>query len=261
MIPRNLLSVKNLSYDYNHSESVLQNISFDVHQGELIAILGPNGAGKTTLLKILTGLLETHVGQVIYRSKDLSNLTLQERSYRISYVAQSEEIFLPYTVKQIVMMGRAPYLGIMGFEKKEDLEIVHEAMSLTEVTEMANRSIQEISGGERQRVFLARALAQQTPVILLDEPTSHLDLHHQIHFFQLLKKLQSEKNLTIIATLHDLNLAALFADRCLILKRGCVMGYGKTSDTFQSELLSSVYDCSLSVTTLDGKKWVRPNLS
>ncbi|QQR81630.1 MAG: ABC transporter ATP-binding protein [Deltaproteobacteria bacterium] len=240
------LQIQNISYAYTENASVLQDVSCTFETGELLGILGPNGAGKTTLLKILAGFLSPQSGSVDYQSKNISHLSIKERSRLIAYVAQSEEIFLPYTVRQIILMGRAPYLGLMGFESAKDQEIVTEAMELTDVKKFENRLIQDLSGGEQQRVFLARALAQQTPILLLDEPTSHLDLHHQIHFFKLLNTLR-KKGLTIITTLHDLNLASLFADRCLILKNGQAVALGSPGSIFTSQLLSDVYECSLKV--------------
>ena len=228
-------------------------------QNEFIGILGPNGSGKTTLLKILTGLLKPQSGQLTINNK--AHLSLKEKSRLIAYVAQSEEIFLPYTVRQIVMMGRAPYLGLMGFEQASDCDIVEQCLALTETKAFENRFIQNLSGGEQQRVFLARALAQQTSILLLDEPISHLDLKHQIAFFSLIQKIRTQKPLTVIMTLHDLNLAARFCTHLLFLKDGRILGEGSSEQLMTSTLLSQVYDCSLSVTTLDGKKWVRPNLS
>lgn len=235
--------LKNISYAYTENAPVLQDVSCTFETGEFLGILGPNGAGKTTLLKILAGFLSPQSGSVEYQGKNVSHLSIKERSRLIAYVAQSEEIFLPYTVRQIVLMGRAPYLGLMGFESAKDQEIVTEAMELTDVKKFENRLIHDLSGGEQQRVFLARALAQQTPFLLLDEPTSHLDLHHQIQFFKLLKQLKT----TIIMTLHDLNLASLFTDRCLILKNGSSMALGSPTNIFTSQLLSEVYECSLKV--------------
>ncbi len=240
------MQAHDVSYSYDGAAPVLRDVSCAVAPGEFLGILGPNGAGKTTLLKIFAGLLKPRAGTVTDAGMDLGSLSLKERSRRIAYVAQSEEIFLPYTVRQIVLMGRAPYLGLMGFEGPDDHAIVEAAMERTDVARFATRPIQELSGGERQRVFLARALAQQTRVLLLDEPTSHLDLSHQIHFFKLLKVLQGQ-GLTILATLHDLNLAALFCDRCLLLKDGRTRAFGTPRDVFREDILSDTYGCALAV--------------
>lgn len=253
-----MIELHDISYAYTQN-AIFKNTSCVLPQNEFIGILGPNGSGKTTLLKILTGLLKPQSGQLTINNK--AHLSLKEKSRLIAYVAQSEEIFLPYTVRQIVMMGRAPYLGLMGFEQPSDCNIVEQCLTLTETKVFEDRLIQNLSGGEQQRVFLARALAQQTSILLLDEPISHLDLKHQIAFFSLIQKIRTQKPLTVIMTLHDLNLAACFCTHLLFLKDGRILGEGSPEQLMTSTLLSQVYDCSLSVTTLDGKKWVRPNLS
>lgn len=242
------LKIKNISYLYPHSsQEALKDISFEISSGEIIGILGPNGAGKTTLLKILTGLLKPSQGEVFLEEKNLHALSSRERAQQMAYVPQQEEIFLPFSVEQIVLMGRAPYLGhnlgLMGFESDQDHEIAEQSMKKTDIWSLRHRSLHELSGGEKQRVFIARALAQETPFLLLDEPTAHLDLRYQMEILKLIVSL----NKKIIMTLHDINLASLFCQKILFLKEGQCHSLGSPGESVTQETIKKIYNLDMDI--------------
>ncbi len=242
----NIFEIKNLHFKYSNAE-VLKGISFSVQRGEVLIILGPNASGKTTLLKNLAGLLSPTQGSLILDGKEIAHYRRQDLAKIISFVPQEEEIFLPFTVEQIVLMGRAPYTGMMGFEKKQDADIVKKVLEETNLMSLRDSSIQELSGGEKQRVWLARALAQESSILLLDEPTSHLDIHYQIEILELLTHLRKSRNLTIVMTLHDINLASLFATRLILLKEGTLHSIGEAAEVIHIQNIQQVFGATVSV--------------
>ena len=200
---------------------MLQDVSFRIEKGEFIGVIGPNGSGKTSLLKILYRLLDSPAGRGLLRGEFLSEkMERAEIARKIAVVPQETHSLFPFRVMEIVLMGRSPYLGHLMFESKKDLEIARKAMEWTDTLPFAERPIDELSGGERKRVFIARALAQEPEVILLDEPTATLDIHHQIDFLQRILDLNREKGLTIVMASHDMNLASEFCDRLILLQAG-----------------------------------------
>jgi iron complex transport system ATP-binding protein len=227
--------------------TVLHNVSIDVHAGELLAIVGPNGAGKSTLLRILGGALRPWSGTVDLEGRPLGAYDRRAIARRLAMVAQENLVAFRFTVLEIVLMGRAPHLGPFHFETRHDLEIAHAALERFDLIELARRPIQELSGGERKRVFLARALAQDPHVALLDEPTAFLDLRHVAEIFARLRELRIERGLAVVATLHDLNAAALHADRVLLMKNGATAGYGTPEEVFTATALRAVYETEVHV--------------
>lgn len=253
------VKVQEISFWYNH-EPVLRDISFDVEQGEFVSLIGPNGAGKTTLLKILNRLLIPQRGNVFIFGRDLNSYTRKEIAQVIGFVPQDNVFMFPYTVMEVVLMGRTPYLKGIGFESKKDIEIALEVMDLTKTIHLADKPITSLSFGERQRVLIARALAQQPKIILLDEPNAHLDISHQIEIFALLKTLATEKNVTIISVSHDLNLVASYSDRVILLSKGQIYSIGKPDVVLAKENIKDVYGVDVIVDTNPATGKVRVTL-
>jgi iron complex transport system ATP-binding protein len=240
------LSVQNLRFRYVRDD-VLHDVTFDVRLGEILALLGPNASGKTTLLKNMAGLLQPNSGCVTIDGIDLKSLPHRERARAIAFVPQTEDTFLDFSAEQTVLMGRAPYVGTWGFESAEDRAQARAAMERTDTWNLRERGLSELSGGERQRVILARALAQEAKLLLLDEPTSHLDVRYQKEILDLCAALNAENGLTVIMTLHDLNLAALYAHRLLLLKEGQIVRLGNPEDTLTAETISEVFGVPMKV--------------
>ena len=226
---------------------VLADLSFQVPTGGFFIIIGPNGSGKTTLLKLTAGLLTVQAGQIAVHSRAIGDYTARELARRMAYVPQSVPVTFAFTVLQVVMMGRAPHLGMLGFEGEQDLALAREAMQLAGVAHLADRRLDQLSGGERQRVFIARAICQKPEIMLLDEPTAALDLAHQVRVMDLMARLKTEQGMTVIMVSHDLNLAAMYADRLLLLDRGRLAGIGPPAEVLRFDLLERVYGCTLLV--------------
>lgn len=227
--------------------AVLRGVSLEVRAGEMLAIVGPNGAGKSTLLRVLSGALKPREGSVELFGQPLAAYDRRAVARSLATVAQENSVAFRFSVMEIVLMGRAPHLGPFHLESRHDLAIASEALRRFDLAHLATRTIHELSGGERKRVFLARALAQEPRAILLDEPTAFLDLRHVAEIFACFHELRSERGLAVIATLHDLNAAALYADRILMLKDGAPAGYGPPAEVFTSDRLRAVYDLDLEV--------------
>ncbi|MGH7934780.1 MAG: ABC transporter ATP-binding protein [Candidatus Binataceae bacterium] len=226
---------------------VLHGVSFEAHAGELLAIVGPNGAGKSTLLKILGGTLEAWEGEVELLGRPLKELDRRTRARMLATVAQENSVAFRFSVLEVVLMGRAPHLGSFHFETREDLEIAHAALGHFGLIKLARRHIQELSGGERKCVFLARALAQEPRIVLLDEPTAFLDMRHVADIFARFRQLCADRAMTVIATLHDLNAAALYADRVLLLKNGMAVACGAPAEVLTADNLRRVYETEVYV--------------
>jgi len=212
-----IIEVKNVSFGYFPQGSILQEVSFDVKVGTFLSIAGPNGAGKTTLLNLLCGLLRPQAGSIMIEAARIQSYSPRRLAQKIAVVRQEFVPVFDFTVAEVVSMARTPYLGTFGFDGKIDREAVSQALEATDTAQFAMRPMKNLSGGERQRVFIARALAQNTAIMLLDEPTSFLDLRHQVHIYDLLKAAQLEKGKTIVAITHDINLAAQYCDEILLL--------------------------------------------
>src|SRR4030042_719845 len=222
-----LIDLKNIYFSYiqkfSDNDFCLENINISFKKGDFISILGPNGSGKSTLLKIIARLLRPTKGQLFYTNIDYKEISPKNISKRIAFVPQSTFSIYPFSVFEIVMMGRTPYLNYFGFEKKKDIEIVNNTLELVGIVHLKNKGINEISGGEAQRDFITQALVQKPEVILLDEPNAHLDIEHQMEIFTLLNLLNENENLTVIAVSHDLNLAGLFSKRVMLMKKGNIL--------------------------------------
>lgn len=216
MIPS--LRLENISFAYQPERPVLRDVSFAVQTGSFLAVIGPNGAGKSTLVNLVAGLLSPQAGDIFIAGADLRSLGVRELARKVAIVRQEFVPVFAFSVVEVVLMARTTRYGQFGFESKTDREHAMTALELTETAQFASRPLGSLSAGERQRVFIARALAQDTPILLMDEPTSYLDLRHQVAILDLLKTIQIEKSRTIVAVTHDINLAAQYCDRALLLR-------------------------------------------
>jgi iron complex transport system ATP-binding protein len=239
-----MIEVDSIHFRY-HQGWVLQDVSFQVRKGEFIGVIGPNGSGKTTLLKTLYRLLTPQRGEILFDRLSLKKMSRVEIAQKIAVVAQETYPAFPFRVIEMVLMGRSPYLGHLMFESPKDLEIAKKAMEWTETLPISQRPIDELSGGERKRVYIARALAQEPEVILLDEPTTNLDIRHQVEFLDLVLSLNREKGLTILMASHDLNLASEYCDRLILLQHGKIFHMGPPEEVMTRENIEKVYGCQV----------------
>ncbi|WP_202320155.1 ABC transporter ATP-binding protein [Archaeoglobus neptunius] len=245
-----MIAVRNISFSYN-TESVLRGLSFQVDGGEVVFIVGPNGSGKTTLLRCIAGILKAEGSILIDGMEGLSG---RELAKKLAYVSQrSDTAFL--TVFDVILLGRKPHMGFGPSEK--DYRIVEEIISLLELEKLAFRRINELSGGELQKVMIARALAQKPKILLLDEPTNNLDVKNQIEILKLVRKIARESKISVIATMHDLNLASLYADRILMMKDGRIYAEGGT-EILTRDNIEAVYGIEAEVVRVNGKTLIIP---
>ncbi|MCL5420988.1 MAG: ABC transporter ATP-binding protein [Nitrospirae bacterium] len=201
------------------TEPVLRDVTFRIKDKELVGVIGPNGSGKTTLIRVLTKVIKPAAGEVLLEGKDLSRITLPELARRVAVVSRLRDPDGRMRVEDLVLLGRIPHLeGLKLLEKRADVDIAREVMGLTGISAFRDRFVESLSSGERQLAFIARALAQEPKLLFLDEPTSHLDLTHQVEVLDLIRKLNRERGLTVIMVLHDLNLASQYCDRLLLFR-------------------------------------------
>jgi iron complex transport system ATP-binding protein len=239
--------LRELKFSYT-SKPVLRNISMSIDSGEFVAFIGPNGAGKSTLIKILAGLIRPYAGRVEFRGTPLSGFRPADLAKRVACVPQETHMVFPFTVGEIVMMGRLPHRAARSlFDSPEDAEWTRRAMALTDISSLSARTFNELSGGERQRTVLASALAQDPEILLLDEPTAHLDLKHQIHFYDILERLNSERQMTIVVVTHDLNVAARYAQRVIAIRDGTIVADGNPDNVLTPQHLYDVFEIAAAV--------------
>ena len=238
--------IQHLTHAFN-GRMVLDDLSFQVSAGSFAIIIGPNGSGKTTLLKLLVGLLPMQKGRIDFMSRPVREYTSRRLAQQMAYVPQNAGVEFPFTVTQVVLMGRAPHLGILGLEGSKDLALARQAMEMTAVSHLAQRRLDQLSGGEQQRVFIARAICQQPRILLLDEPTAALDLAHQVRVMDLMEILKTQHQVTVIMVSHDLNLAAMYADQVLLMDHGRLACMGPPHEVLEFKLLEKVYGCPLLV--------------
>jgi len=248
----NIIEVSHLNFGYSDAE-VLSDLSFAVPSGLFLAIAGPNGAGKSTLLNLLCGLLKPRSGTIRIDGTQIESYSTEALGKKVALVRQEFVPIFGFSVIETVMMARTPHFGQMGFESKTDVEIVNEALKATDTLQFAARPLATLSGGERQRVFIARALAQSTPILLLDEPTSHLDLKHQVGIYDLLKTAQLENDKTIVAVTHDINLSSQYCDRMLLLGPDSSYEVGWPEDVLSPERIEKTFAVKV-FTGMVGKK-------
>ncbi|KAF0155129.1 MAG: iron complex transport system ATP-binding protein [Syntrophaceae bacterium] len=241
-----ILCAQNISFRYTN-KPVINDVSFALDEARIVAVIGPNGSGKTTLLKILNATLFPDTGQMFIESRDTRHWSRQEIARTVAIVPQESPAIFSFFAEEIVLMGRFPHLSSWAFEDKKDYRIAREAMAKTDSLPFARCRFNELSAGERQRVLIARALAQQPKILLLDESTVFLDLKHQSQFLSLLRELNREQHLTVIFVTHDVNLAAQNADQILLLYSGEKYAIGTPADVLTAKNIKEVYDVDVGI--------------
>lgn len=235
-----IVCVKSLRGGYGKTD-VIKGVSFDVPRGEFLGIIGPNGSGKSTLLRLMTGALPATGGSINVDNKDISHMHTKAFAQKAAFVPQDTTINFAFSAWEIVLMGRIPHLGRLESESKKDFSIARSALEATDTLHVKDKHIDSLSAGERQRVIIAKALAQEPVLLFLDEPTSHLDIGHQIMILDLLKKLNKEHGLTVVIVMHDLNLAAEYCDSLILLDNGKVFIRGTPDEVLTYQTIETVY--------------------
>lgn len=241
-----IICAKNICFRYA-AKPVLEEVSFALEAAQIVAMIGPNGSGKTTLLKMLNATLFPNSGQVLIEGQDTRHWPRQAIARTVAIVPQESPAIFPFFAEEIVLMGRFPYLRSLAFEDKKDCRIVQDVMARTDSLSFAHRRFNELSAGERQRVLIARALAQEPKILLLDESTVFLDLKHQAQFLSLLRELSRKQHLTVVFVTHDLNLAAQNADQLLLLYNGKKYAIGTPADILTAQNIKEVYDVDVGI--------------
>ncbi len=240
------IEINNLQHAFE-GRRVLADLNLEVPAGCFFTIIGPNGSGKTTLLKLIMGLLGLQQGAIDIMGRPIGEYAAKSLARTVAYVPQTVPVTFAFTVSEVVLMGRAPHLGLLGLEGEQDLALAQQAMRRAGIDHLADRRLDQLSGGEQQRVFIARAICQQPKMLLLDEPTAALDLTHQVRVMDLMDRLKREQGITIVMVSHDLNLAAMYADHILLLHQGRAAGMGPPKTVLDYDRLEKVYGCALLV--------------
>jgi len=241
-----IIELKNIEFGYGKTK-VLKSIDLNVEKGEFISIIGPNGAGKSTLLKTINNIFDEYDGNISIYGKNLKDYKRKELARIVSFVPQETYLDFEFSVEELIFMGRYPFQNRFKTDTINDYEICYKAMTLTNTLEIKDRLITQISGGERQRTLIAKALAQDPKIILLDEPTSHLDINHQIEVLEILKELNKTKDLTIITVLHDLNLASRYSDKLVLIKDGKILKTGSAQEVLTVSNIENAYNMNVVV--------------
>ncbi|EAD1558415.1 TPA: ABC transporter ATP-binding protein [Listeria monocytogenes] len=235
------MEVRDVNFSYNGTDAILKNVSFTIQKNKINTIVGPNGSGKSTLLEILARLLSPNSGDVLLEGKSIFEWKAKEFAQNVAIVHQSNVLPNELMVKELLYFGRLPYKNWRMTRTKEDDLAVELALMQTELTEKAEKFVDSLSGGERQRVFIATALVQDTPILLLDEPTTFLDMYFQLEILELVKRLNQEENLTIVMILHDLNQALMYSDHLIVMKNGEVVAKGEPEELLTTDLIAETY--------------------
>ena len=241
-----VLRAREVTFGYD-GPPVLEKVSLELVPGRLIGVIGPNGAGKSTLARLLSGLLRPQGGEVTLDGRPVSAWKRHELARRLAVVPQSPNLPETFTAAEVVLLGRTPYLGLLGSESAHDREVAWRAMERTQVSHLAHRLIGTLSAGERQRVVVARALTQEPSILLLDEPTTHMDVNHQLGLIVLVRHLAAEDNLAVMAILHDLNLASQYCDELVLLAGGRVVARGRPCDVLTHDRIAEAYHADVLV--------------
>lgn len=253
----NVLEAHDISVAYGDTP-IIEKLSLAIRQGSFVGILGPNGCGKTTLLRTMTRILKPVEGEILINGNNINSFDSRTLAKTIGCVSQETRVAFSFTVKDVVLMGRHPYIGRLSPLSHDDLKITDQAMKITNVAHLADRSVTEISGGERQRVLIARTLAQNPEILFLDEPTSHLDINHQIEILSMIQALTPK--ITVIGVLHDLNLASYFCDTIVLMKKGKIVAVGSPQEVLTRELIKDVFSIKMMISShpLTGKPYLIP---
>ncbi len=245
-----LLATEGLTVAYKTDEAdriALRDVSLSTAAGEVVGLIGPNGSGKTTFVRAVTGVIKPLSGRILLSGRDASHLPQRDIARLVAVVPQEPTLPAAFTALECVLMGRTPYLRLLENESSRDIDASRRAMRETDTWELANRRLGELSGGERQRVIVARALAQETPVLLLDEPTAHLDVGHQVAVLSLMRTIARQQAKAVVSVVHDLTLAGQYCDRLVMLRAGSVIATGTPDEVLRPDLLADVYGLAVEV--------------
>jgi len=253
------LKVTGLQSGYPNN-TVIKGVSFDAHKSEFIGIIGPNGAGKTTLLKTLCHIIRPTAGKVLLEGNDVHRMSVKSVAKKIAMAAEGFTSVFSFNVEEIVLMGRNPYIGVLGHESKTDLDKALNALRLTGMEKFRHRPVEALSAGEKQRVVIARALAQEPRLLLLDEPTAHLDIGYQIDILDLIDTLRKKQAITVVCVFHDLNLASQYCSKLILLDRGAIIDFDTPEKILKYDLLEDVFNasCVVDYKILGGRPVVIP---
>ncbi|MBN2186545.1 MAG: ABC transporter ATP-binding protein [Dehalococcoidia bacterium] len=241
-----MIELKDVSLGYDH-QAILNNINLDTVPGKLLGLIGPNGSGKSTLIKGITRVINLFSGHILIEGQEIESIKREKLARLIATVPQNPVLPEAFTAFEVVLMGRTPHLGLLRYEGESDMAIAWQAMEATQTDFLAERRVGELSGGEKQRLIIARALTQQPKALLLDEPTAHLDISHQVEILDMVKSLCLEQSLTVIAALHDLNLAAQYCDWLVMLNGGRIYTKGTPQDVLTVQNIKKVYGAEVCV--------------
>lgn len=257
-----MLEIKNLYFSYEKNKDVLKNINLTIKRGEFLGIVGPNGCGKSTLVNLICNVLELKTGEILINGNYIKTISQNELAKLVAVVPQDSSFEFDFTALEIVLMGRLPYMSRFQFEGPKDRLFAKEAMKKTTCWKLKDKYVKNLSGGEKQRVIVARALTQDTEILLLDEPTSHLDLNFQYEILDLLAKLNRKKKVTIISVFHDINLASKYCNRLILMKEGEIIADGAPIEIINKKNISKIYDFNIILKRhpKEGYKYILPDI-
>ena len=250
---QHVLRAEGVAFAYRGGREVLRGVSLTAQAGRLKCVLGPNGSGKTTLLRCLLGQLVPSGGSIVLDDRPVRRYSPRALARVLAYVPQFPTSAFTFTVRQIVLMGRFARTGVLGLAGRQDLAVAKQAMIMTETADFADRTLEELSGGEAQRVMIARALAQQPSVVLLDEPTSHLDIRNQLMIYRMMQRLAHDWPMAVVCVSHDVNLAGRFADEMVLMRDGRVVAAGAPAEVVREDILRRTYDVAIDLIDVPGK--------
>ncbi len=257
-----MLEVKNLHFRHQQNGAdILKGIDFKAHEGKMTTLLGPNGSGKTSLFHCLTGLWSLQKGEILFKERDISKISPAERAKIFAVVPQDHEPPFPYEAIDVVLTGRVSHVGLLSSPSFKDYRICEEALEMAGISHLRNRIYTKMSGGERQLVLIARALSQEAPILLLDEPTTHLDFRNQVGVLKKVRDIARKRGLTVLMTLHDPNLAMLFSDEAVMLSKGSVFCSGIPQKVITEKTLKEIYGMEVDVIQWNGMNFIYPRIS
>ncbi|EMB44709.1 ABC transporter ATP-binding protein [Treponema denticola] len=244
-----VLDISSLSFDFG-SKNILADIDLSIKNNGIVGIIGPNGSGKSTLLKCIYRVLKPKTGTIFIDGKNINDYQFKETAKKMAVVAQHNDTHFDFNVLEMVLIGRSPHKKFMERDSAEDIELAYKALEQVNMKDFADRNFSSLSGGEKQRIILARALVQNTDCLILDEPTNHLDIKHQLHFMSLAKDLK----ITVISAIHDLNIAAMYCDKIYALKEGQIIASGSVDEVITEEVIKTLYDVEAKIIYDEEKK-------
>ena len=244
-----VLDISSLSFNFG-SKNILADIDLSIKNNGIVGIIGPNGSGKSTLLKCIYRVLKPKTGTIFIDGKNINDYQFKETAKKMAVVAQHNDTHFDFNVLEMVLIGRSPHKKFMERDSAEDIELAYKALEQVNMKDFADRNFSSLSGGEKQRIILARALVQNTDCLILDEPTNHLDIKHQLHFMSLAKDLK----ITVISAIHDLNIAAMYCDKIYALKEGQIIASGSVNEVITEEVIKTLYDVEAKIIYDEEKK-------